>query len=281
MSRERINHVRPGAGPGVVLSVTPDSIGWRHVSTSVVILEEGDRHEADTGDEEIAIVPLAGSARLEFAGQAHEVSRTDVFSQRASIAYLPPRTSYAITAQGGFEFATGGALAEGRLPARLIAAEELPGGLRGAANVARGVTGTLDLTLPAERLLAYEIVTPSGNWSSFPPHLHDGTHGSTAHEETYYYRIEPLDGFAVQRIYGTASGLDLTLTARHGDLILVHEGFHTVAAAPGSNVYYLNFLAGDVRPVTQFVDPAYAWVADDWAGRPVAIPIGAASEDCP
>jgi 5-deoxy-glucuronate isomerase len=135
------------------------------------------------------------------------------------------------------------------------------------------VTATLDLSLPAERLLAYEIVTPSGNWSSFPPHRHDGTNGTTYHEETYLYRLEPADGFAIQRIYSPESGLDVSMCARDGDLILVHEGYHTVAAAPGTNVYYLNFLGGDVRPVTQYIDPAYAWIADDWAGKPTPIPL--------
>ena len=190
------------------------------------------------------------------------------------MAYLPPRTPYTITAIDGIEFATGGVPAEGTLPARLIAPDELATAVRGGANVSRGVTGTLDLSLPAERLVAYEIVTPSGNWSSWPPHRHDGTNGTTYHEETYYFRLQPSDGFAIQRIYSPESGLDLSIAAREGDLILVHEGYHTVAAAPGTNVYYLNFLGGDVRPVTQFIDPAYAWVAEDWAGKPVAIPVG-------
>ena len=135
------------------------------------------------------------------------------------------------------------------------------------------MTATLDPTFESERLIAYEILTPSGNWSSFPPHRHDGRFGTTYHEETYYYRLSPGDGFALQRIYTRDTDLDVSIAAADGDLVLVHEGYHTVATAPGTNAYYLNFLAGDTKPVTQLNDPAYAWIVDDWAGRPIAIPL--------
>ncbi len=274
MNREPIRHLASGPGTGTVLEITPESIGWKYISSSVVALGAGRRHEGDTGLNEVAIVPLVGTAVFEFAGQTHTVSRRDVFTEMPHVAYLPPRTAYTITAVEAFEFASGGVPAEGRLPARLFTPDELPSSLRGGVNVSRGVTGTLDLSLPAERLLAYEIVTPSGNWSSFPPHRHDGTNGTTYHEETYYFRLQPRDGFAIQRIYSPESELDLSFCARDGDLILVHEGYHTVATAPGTNAYYLNFLGGDVRPVSQYIDPAYAWVAQDWEGRPVGIPVG-------
>jgi 5-deoxy-glucuronate isomerase len=277
MSHQPVRHLRSAAGPGTLLEITPESAGWRYVSSSVVALAPDQVHAADTGPNEVAIVPLAGSAWFEFAGQTHAVSRVDVFTELPHVAYLPPRTPYSIKAIDGFEFAIGGVPAEGTLPARLIAPGELATAVRGGANVSRGVTGTLDLSLPAERLLAYEIVTPSGNWSSWPPHRHDGTNGTTYHEETYYFRLQPHDGFAIQRIYAPESDLDLSFCARDGDLILVHEGYHTVAVAPGTNAYYLNFLGGDVRPVTQYIDPAYAWVAEDWAGRPVPIPVGGPS----
>jgi 5-deoxy-glucuronate isomerase len=269
-----IRHLVSGMGPGTLLEITPQSAGWTYVSSSVVALEAGAQHHADTGSNEVAIVPLRGSARFEFAGQTHTVSRKDVFTELPHVAYLPPRTPYVITALEAFEFATGGVPAEGRYPARLIAPAELATAVRGGANVSRGVTGTLDLSLPAERLIAYEILTPSGNWSSFPPHRHDGVDGTSYHEETYYFRLQPSDGFAFQRIYSPESGLDVSFCARDGDLILVHEGYHTVASAPGTNAYYLNFLGGEVRPVTQLFDPAYAWVMEDWEGRPTPIPVG-------
>lgn len=271
---DRIWQMASRPGTGTLLEISPEIVGWRHISSSVVALAAGETFEADTGPNEVAIVPLEGRAEFAFNGRKVTVLRRDVFTEKPHVVYLPPGTAYAIRADSVFEFASGGLPAEGRYPARLFTPDELSSARRGGANVSRGVTGTLDLSLPAERLIVYEIVTPSGNWSSWPPHRHDGTNGTTYHEETYYFRLQPGDGFAMQRIYAPDRDLDLTFTARHGDLILVHEGYHTVATAPGTNAYYLNFLGGDGRPVTQYIDPAYAWVAEEWEGRPVEIPVG-------
>jgi 5-deoxy-glucuronate isomerase len=268
-----VRHVRPAAGPGTLIDVTPTDVGWRYLSFRVVALAPGESIQADTGDQEVAVVALGGSGSFSFAGVTHPVARTDVFTAKPHVLYLPPRSMYAIAAVEAFEVAIGSAPAEGRYPARLYAPGELPSFARGGANVSRGVTATLDPTFESERLIAYEILTPSGNWSSFPPHRHDGRFGTTYHEETYYYRLSPGDGFALQRIYTRDTDLDVSIAAADGDLVLVHEGYHTVAAAPGTNAYYLNFLAGDTKPVTQLNDPAYAWIVDDWAGRPIAIPL--------
>ncbi len=272
-----VRHVRPRAGSGSILDISPAAVGWRFLSFRVVVLKPGETLEADTGGNEVAIVPIAGSGWFEFDGARHAVARRDLFRERPSVLYLPPRSGYAIGAAdgatGGLEVAIGGAPAEGLHPARLYRPEELASFARGGANVSRGVTVAIDPAFPTERLIAYEIVAPSGNWSSFPPHRHDGRQGTSYHEETYYYRIVPADGFVIQRIYTRDTGLDVSLVAESGDLVLVHEGFHTVVNAPGTNAWYLNFLAGDRKPVIQLNDPAYAAIVDDWTGGPVAIPI--------
>ena len=277
MSAGVTRHLRSGRGPGTVLEITPDSIGWRYLSFRVVALGPGETVEADTGETEVALVPLGGSGSFRFGGATHPISRRDVFSAKPHVLYLPPRSAYAIHAEAAFEVAIGAAPAVGRHPARLYLPGELPSFVRGGANVARGVTATLDPGFPSERLIAYEILTPSGNWSSFPPHRHDGRFGTTYHEEIYYYRLSPSDGFAIQRLYTRDTELDVSVAAADGDLVLVHEGFHTVATAPGTNAYYLNFLAGDTKPVVQLNDPAYDWIVEDWAGRPIGIPLDPAT----
>jgi 5-deoxy-glucuronate isomerase len=273
VSSDPVRHLRPGSGPGVVVDISPESVGWRYLSSRVVVLGPGETFEGHTGGNEIAIVPLGGSGTFTFGGTTHAVARTGVFTAKPHVLYLPPGTPYAIGAVGAFEVAIGEAPATGRYPARLYGPGELPAFARGGANVSRGVTATLDPSFDSERLIAYEILTPSGNWSSFPPHRHDGREGTTYHEESYYYRLSPADGFAIQRIYTRDTDLDVSIAVADGDLVLVHEGYHTVAVAPGTNAYYLNFLAGDTKPVVQLNDPAYAWIVDDWAGRPIAIPL--------
>lgn len=273
MSNAVVRHVRPAAGPGTLIDITPERVEWRYLSFRVIALAPGERVQHETGDTEIVIVPLAGTGSFTFGGATHAIARRDVFTEKPHVLYLPPRTTYAIAATGPFEVAIGAAPAVGRYPPRLYGPGELPSFARGEANVARGVTATFDPGFDSERLIAYEILTPSGNWSSFPPHRHDGRLGTTYHEETYYYRLTPGDGFAIQRLYTRDTDLDVSIAAADGDLVLVHEGYHTVATAPGTNAYYLNFLAGDTKPVVQVNDPAYSWVADDWTGRPIGIPL--------
>ena len=253
MTDHVVRHVRPGPGPGTLLEITPPSVGWRYLSFRVIRLGPGETIDADTADQEAAIVPLEGSGSFTFDGATHPVARRDVFSAKPHVAYLPPRTGYTIESRDGLEIAIGSAPAEGRYPARWYTPDDLPSFVRGGANVERGVTATVDPTFSSERLIAYEILTPSGNWSSFPPHRHDGRFGTSYHEETYYYRLTPDDGFAIQRLYTRDTDLDTSIAA--------------------ANAYYLNFLAGDTKPVTQLNDPAYAWVADDWTGRPISIPL--------
>jgi 5-deoxy-glucuronate isomerase len=260
-------------GPGTLVEITPESVGWRYLSFRVIALTAGDSLTADTDDTESIIVTLGGSGSLTFGGATHPVARRDVFTEKPHVLYLPPRTEYTIGATDAFEVAIGAAPAKGRHPARLYAPGELPSFARGGANVSRGVTATFDPGFDSERLIAYEILTPSGNWSSFPPHRHDGRFGTSYHEETYYYRLMPGDGFAIQRIYTRDTDLDVSIAAGDGDLVLVHEGYHTVATAPGTNASYLNFLAGDAKPVVQLNDPAYNWIVDDWTGRPIEIPL--------
>jgi 5-deoxy-glucuronate isomerase len=187
--------------------------------------------------------------------------------------YLPPRTDYRLTATEPFEVAIGRAPATGKLPARRIRNEDMPMFVRGDANVKRGVSTLLDSDELAERLTVYEIRTPSGNWSSFPAHRHDTRNQSSYHEETYYYRLSPSNGFALQRIYEPETGLDVALTIQDQDLVLIHEGYHPVVNAPGTNAYYLNFLAGDVRQIKPVNDPDYDWVSRQWDGNPIEIKV--------
>jgi len=259
----------------ILLDITPQVAGWKYISFKVVRLAEGKTLEADTGTNEVVIVPLVGRGRLSFSGKTHVLVRKDLFRELADIVYLPPRTKYEIEATEPFEIAIGGAPAEGRLPARIIGKQEISTVIRGGANAARGVSTLLDSDELTERLTVYEIHTPSGNWSSFPPHRHDTRDNSSYHEETYYYRLQPSDGFAIQRIYTRDTDLDVALPVHDGDVVLIHEGYHPVVKAPGTNAYYLNFLAGDVRKISAVNDPHYDWLTKNWNGNPIEIPIKA------
>ncbi|GMA14161.1 5-deoxy-glucuronate isomerase (plasmid) [Deinococcus metallilatus] len=266
------NHLRPDASGQV--GVTPESAGWEYLSFGVVRLTPGQTHQANTGGNEVALVPQEGRLRVEAGGQTFDLTRRDVFSELPHVLYLPPGVAYRVSGEG--VFAWGGAPASGALPLRLFRPEEMRVELRGGANATRQVSHILGPDLPAERLLLYEVYTPSGNWSGWPPHRHDGRLGSLYIEETYHYRVSPPQGWAVHRNYSPEDGEDELLLARDGDLILSRRGYHPVAAAPGSNVYYLNFMAGEAQGEQRRLPPVdeaqWAWMRQDWAGRAMPLP---------
>jgi 5-deoxy-glucuronate isomerase len=254
--------------------IRPDNAEWKYLSFAVLSLAPGQTLEENTRDQESVIVPLTGHSAVAYKDATHTIGRKDLFRELTDIVYLPPRIDYRIAAIEPFEVAIGQAPASGKLPPRLIRHEEMQTFIRGDANVKRGVNVLLDSDDLSERLCVYEIRTPSGNWSSFPPHRHDGRGQSSYHEETYYYRLTPSDGFAMQRIYTRDTDVDVAIPVGDGDLVLVHEGYHPVVKAPGTNAYYLNFLAGEVRKITAINDPHYDWVTQHWDGNPIEIPVG-------
>ena len=242
--------------------VTPESAGWQHLSFGV----RSGSFSAETGDDEIAIVPLSGGGcRVSAEGETWKLAgRANVFAGMPWTLYLPRDTAYRV--EGDAEVAICGARCERRLEPVLVRPEDVEVEVRGAGNATRQINHLVKPEFPAERLLVVEVFTPSGNWSSYPPHKHDEDNppGEVVLEETYYYRT---DGFAVQRLYSPRHGLDLTATVRDGDLVLVPYGYHTTAAAHGYDLYYLNALAGDRRSMACADDPDLAWIRAGWAGQ--------------
>jgi 5-deoxy-glucuronate isomerase len=239
--------------------VTPESAGWNFLSFGV----RSGSFSSETAEEEIALVPLGGECRVEAEGESWELGgRENVFAGMPWALYLPRDTAYRV--EGNAEVAICGARCEQRREPVLVRPEDVEIEVRGAGNATRQINHIVAPEFPAERLLVVEVFTPSGNWSSYPPHKHDEDNppGEVVLEETYYFRT---DGFAVQRLYSPRHGLDLTCTVRDGDLVLVPYGYHTTAAAHGYDLYYLNALAGDRRSMASADDPALHWTRAAWA----------------
>jgi 5-deoxy-glucuronate isomerase len=242
--------------------VTPETAGWRYLSFRV----ETAAFAAEAGEEEVALVPLSGRCRIEAEGESWELGGRDgVFSGLPWALYLPRDTEYRVDAEG--EIAVCGARCDARREPVLVRPEEVEVEVRGAGNATRQINHILKPEFPAERLLVVEVFTPSGNWSSYPPHKHDEDRppGEVVLEETYYFRTADPEAFAVQRLYSPRHGLDLTETVRDGDLMLVPYGYHTTAAAHGYDLYYLNALAGERRSMASADDPELHWIREAWA----------------
>jgi len=266
----------PVPGPGRLVGVDPATAGWRYLAFEVWALPAGATWQLETGPEEAVLVFLTGSARATVEGQTFEiVGRRSVFTALPTALYLPCASRLDLTATTALEFARGGRGAGGGDAGGRVGGGGGGGEIGGGPRVTGRVSRVLAPDFPAGRLLVVGVRTRGGNWSSFPPHRHDGRGGSPYLEEVYYYRIDPPEGFALQRLYTRDTARDEVVVARDSDLVLVPEGYHPVVAAPGSNVYYLNILAGETREMTPYDDPAYAWIRQDWHGRALTLPITA------
>jgi 5-deoxy-glucuronate isomerase len=259
--------VRPHApdADGAVLDVTPQSAGWSHVGFKVVRLTDAQAHGGGEAGREACLVVVAGTADI-LAGETRFDAvggRASPFEDRAPGAvYVPAGVDYTVTARGPVELAICTAPGEGVGGPRLIASSEMSRETRGTGTNTRHVRNILPETQPAEGLLVVEVITPGGHWSSYPPHKHDTATPTeeTALEETYYHRLDPPQGFAVQRVYTDDRSLDETISVEDGDVVMVPRGYHPVGAPHGYDLYYLNVMAGPKRNWIFRNDPAHDWI---------------------
>ncbi|MDQ3982496.1 MAG: 5-deoxy-glucuronate isomerase [Actinomycetota bacterium] len=248
-------------------AVTRESAGWRHLSFGVWTGSAGTSEDLATAENEVALVPLGGRCLVEARAKTFEFGgRRNVFDGIPWALYLPPGTTYRLHALTDLELAVCGARCERSFPPALVAPGDVAIETRGAGNATRQINHILPPDFPAHRLLVVEVFTPAGNWSSYPPHKHDEDRppDEVVLEEVYYYRTTRPEAFAVQRLYSPRHGVDVTVTVRDGDLMLVPYGYHTTCAAHGYDLYYLNALAGERRSMAASDDPDLAWVRPAW-----------------
>ena len=258
------------------LYISPDDAGWDYVGLRIVELGPGGRRDVTSAGDELAVVPLSGSCVVECDGSRFELAgREHVFAAVSDFVYCPLDSEVVISSVDGGRFALPSARAQRRLKPAYGSAKEVPVEVRGAGQASRQINNFLEPSVfDADRLMVVEVLTPDGNWSSYPPHKHDEQRpGEAQLEEIYYFEVgrvgrPPGDGFAIHRTYTADGSIDLTATVNHGDAALVPRGFHgPCVAAPGYDLYYLNVLAGpgEQRTMAFSDDPAYAWVREAWS----------------
>jgi 5-deoxy-glucuronate isomerase len=276
--------------PGLILSVTPESAGWDYIYFQARRLGTGESWSFETGDHEFAFVNLTGrysvkSNRGEWSGIG---GRKSVFEEAAHALYLPRHTQLTVTAEEAGEFAVTWVATDEDHDPWLIKPEDVPSGIRGGDNVSRQINDLLPPGSPVHRLVLVEVYTPSGNWSSYPPHKHDvhiedeaGNLIEADLEEVYFYQIDKPEGYAYQRVYTDENSplhqaghpIDALMRATHNSAVLVPEGYHPVVSAPGYTTYYLNVLAGSAQSLANQDDPQYTWVKDNYTKMDDRLPL--------
>jgi 5-deoxy-glucuronate isomerase len=284
-----------GAVAPFVLDVTPKSAGWEHTGLKVLELAPGGSQTVTEEGHELLVLALSGAATVDVDVDGTRTSydlagRADVWSGPSDVVYAPLGSVVTVTSAAGGRFAIPTAAATARLEPAYLPAADVPVELRGAGQASRqvnnfGVPGVLE----ADRIIACEVLTPGGNWSSYPPHKHDEEReGETRLEEIYYFEVasgpgpagvrgdgpqKRSPGVGYQRVYGHEKAeIDVLAEVRDGDVVLIPHGWHGPSmAAPGYDLYYLNVMAGpgDERAWLICDDPAHTWVRDTWADQQV------------
>ncbi|TWV42636.1 5-deoxy-glucuronate isomerase [Streptomyces misionensis] len=232
------------------VDIGPERAGWTYGALRVVELPPGGGHTFITGDSEYIVLPLEGGCTVRIEETEFQLlGRTSVFAGATDFAYAPRDARVQIASGAGGRFALAGAKCERRLPARYGPAPEVPVEQRGSGGCARQVRNFAAAdTFECDRLIAVEVLTPGGNWSSYPPHKHDEHRpGEECElEEIYYFEIEGPGGLGYQRVFPSrAGGADVLAEVRSGDVVLVPDGWHGPSIAqPGHAMYYLNVMAG-------------------------------------
>jgi 5-deoxy-glucuronate isomerase len=270
-------------GTGVFAEVSAEGAGWDNLNMQAHRLNSGERWGGSTGATEIVHVILGGVCNIYTSkGEFREVGRRpNVFSGMPYALYLSRNTDYEIEAlTDGFEVASCWVPTDEDHPAKLVTPQDSEIELRGGGNASRQINGIVPPGFDCHRLVCVEVYTPPGNWSSYPPHKHDvhrvdqsGKLLEADLEEIYFYKINPPDGFAYQRVYTDDRSIDAVMMAQNHDVVLVPEGYHPVVSAHGYTTYYLNFLAGSAQSLANSDDPALAWVKDNWTAIDPRLPI--------
>jgi 5-deoxy-glucuronate isomerase len=258
---------RPSSATGTLHDISPESAGWGHVGFALHRLSPGERAAASTGDREVILVVVEGKARIWGGGRdwGEMGDRMDVFERTPPhCLYLPNGTDWEVEATTPCTLAVCSAPGKGGHEARRVGPEGIELTPRGRGTNTRHVNNiAMEGRDVADSLLVTEVFTPAGHWSSYPSHRHDEDDfpRMTYLEETYYHRLNPPQGFAVQRVYTEDGSLDETMAVRNHDVTLVPRGHHPVGAPYGYDLYYLNVMAGPLRKWRFQNDPDHDWIA--------------------
>jgi 5-deoxy-glucuronate isomerase len=257
----------PAGQSGLLIDFPRERARWEWMSFFVRRLAPGDEYRAGSATEETALILLGGRCRADWGEGPTEVGeRANVFDGLPYALYLPAASNASVEAITTCEFAECRVPSSAKHNPRLITPDDVQVSLRGGGNASRQIVDVVPPSFPADRIIAVEVYTPAGNWSSYPPHKHDVHNPPTEVDldEIYYYRMQRPEGYAHQRLYKTDGSRDLVVTAHDGDAVLIRDGYHPVVAGHGYNCYYLNFIAGSARSLANTIDPEHAWVMQTW-----------------
>jgi 5-deoxy-glucuronate isomerase len=264
------------AQAGEMMSFTREEAAWEWMSFVARRVLPGQVLELGSSNEETVLVWLGGTSLANWGAGVQSIgARANVFDGLPYALYLPANHRVTLTAETVCEIAECRVPSKAQLEPKLVTPADVASGLRGGENASRQIVEVIAPTFPADKLVVFEVYTPGGNWSSYPPHKHD-VHQPPEEvdlDEIYYYRMRNARGYALQNLYLSDGSRDSLVKVRDGDVVLVRDGYHPVVAGPGYDTYYLNFLAGTARTMMVTEDPEHIWLRSTWKQTDPRLPL--------
>ena len=271
------------AKEGIYQEILAEDAGWEFLNFNARILKKGQVWKGFTGENEYGIILLSGdySVKTDQGNWKTKNGRKHVFDGIAHTLYLSRNTEFELIAESEvLDIALGWCETTEDHPAQFKEPTKSVIEIRGGDNATRQINSLIEPGFDCQRLVSVEVYTPSGNWSSFPAHKHDerildndGNLIEARLEETYFYKTNKPQGYAIQQIYTSDRSLDEIAVARNNDVVMVPKGYHPVVAGHGYNIYYLNFLTGSDQSLANTNDPDHEWIYDSWSGKDSRIPM--------
>lgn len=254
-----------------VQSITPESANWGYVGFSVHEIASGEFLVLESSATEKCLVLVSGKATVTVGNQvfSHIGERMSPFEKdtnqqriKPHSVYVAPQQRIQVVAETDLELAVCEAPSKGNLETRYITPQEVDAEHRGKGHNQRYVHNILPDDKPADSLLVVEVFTDEGCTSSYPSHKHDqDIDGKETYlEETYYHRLNPSQGFCMQRVYTDNRELDECMAVYDKDVVMVPKGYHPVATIAGYDSYYLNVMAGPKRKWQFSWERDHAWI---------------------
>lgn len=274
--------IEPIDSKHIYQEIDPEKAGWELLNFGARRMTKGEAWKSKTGSNEFVIIILGGTCTINSTkGSWSKIGkREDVFKGKPYAVYFSRETDFSVIAEDDkLDIAYGWCSTDEDHPAKLIRPEDCAVEIRGGGNATRQITSIVPPGFDCQRLVAVEVYTPSGNWSSYPPHKHDehvekdGKLLEADLEEIYFYKFDKPAGYAIQHVYTADKELNELVVAHEDEVVLVPAGYHPVVAAPGYNAYYLNFLAGSAQSLNATDDPDHKWVKDNWPDKDPRLPM--------
>lgn len=236
---------------------------------SKLCLRNDQVYSGNSGDREILMVILGGKCSVKVEKTIFENigCRPNVFSGKPYAVYIPCQNEFKVNSQknGDLEAILCCAPSNLKVEPFLITPEQVVVGKWGISNFSRHYHQILvnNIDKPVNRLIVGETYTPSGNWSTYPPHKHevDDLPNEVYMEEIYYFKVNPSEGFGLARHYTDNESINAVYVVKDETILMMPKGYHTVVSAPGYTTYYLWMLAGNCRVQAPVNDSSVGWVA--------------------